>query len=904
MSERSPRTLYSWIDVQLALEESRARGCWPNWLKAASVYFDSVLLRVVQHTERSDVREFLGDIFGARFEPESQTILLESAPDQIRSMAVEIEDSEDSPTGGRPPGLEPFFRRLAILPTSPSGVVLPTPLPPGPPDIVAFYSFKGGVGRTTHLLALLQCLGTSAKPTRALVIDADLEAPGITSLLDAEKSFSPASFSFADLLALAQSDTSDDFSDTLRVATHAIRRQTLDLTPSGMSVSHYVLPAYRSQSQAIRLDVRPEHLVARPGRSWVLAELVADLGKRLDVGLVLIDLRAGFSELASPFLFDPRFHRIIVTTPSRQSLDGTKVVLRQLAKIPIPADREDLRDPTVIVSFVLPELLTGDLIKDTTDGLLETYPEGEIDVDLAKLRIEYTTFAQELLYLPSISDAVERLSGSTMCRVMGQIADEVVARRHPDWAGTPTQGVETVRDSLCSLAKRLEYAESGEGNQFLKTAPLRALAQQSTGTVPIAVVMGSKGAGKTYTYLQIARSKIWSEFVLQALGSVSQDRSLIWPLLASMNLERSALGAVNELRRATGELLGVQNPLASTAISDLINESLRHAAADETWWRHRWFTIFARSLGLSSGADNEAASRLVEMLRRRNQRVVLLIDGLEDLFRELEKNPAQRTALRALLQGVPNHLRELPDQSLGILIFVRGDLARAAISQNFGQFFHRYESFALIWNEEEALRLAVWMADAAGLSTQGRMPERMTVDDAKSFLYSLWGRKLGSDDSREARSAEWVIAALSDFLGQIQARDLVRFLRHAAAYSQNAKLTDRILAPRAVRDAIAPCSEEKIKEIEQEIPRLKSIFAKLQSSAGIRIPFDAASSGLTSEEIGFLATVGALTEDKGEYFMPEIFRRGLGFQLAEGKRPRVLGLARQRIGARQGLFPF
>ena len=53
-----------------------------------------------------------------------------------------------------------------------------------------------------------------------------------------------------------------------------------------------------------------------------------------------------------------------------------------------------------------------------------------------------------------------------------------------------------------------------------------------------------------------------------------------------------------------------------------------------------------------------------------------------------------------------------------------------------------------------------------------------------------------------ARTAEWVIAALIDFLGQIQARDLVRFLRHAAANPRNTTVTDRILAPRAIRDAI------------------------------------------------------------------------------------------------------
>ena len=42
-------------------------------------------------------------------------------------------------------------------------------------------------------------------------------------------------------------------------------------------------------------------------------------------------------------------------------------------------------------------------------------------------------------------------------------------------------------------------------------------------------------------------------------------------------------------------------------------------------------------------------------------------------------------------------------------------------------------------------------------------------------------------NSREGRSAEWVIAALSDLKGQIQARDLVRLLSLAANNSMNDK---------------------------------------------------------------------------------------------------------------------
>ena len=48
--------------------------------------------------------------------------------------------------------------------------------------------------------------------------------------------------------------------------------------------------------------------------------------------------------------------------------------------------------------------------------------------------------------------------------------------------------------------------------------------------------------------------------------------------------------------------------------------------------------------------------------------------------------------------------------------------------------------------------------------------------------------KLGRKDSREAFSDRWILAALSDFTGQLQARDIVRFLRYSSEGYWEAKL--------------------------------------------------------------------------------------------------------------------
>ena len=88
--------------------------------------------------------------------------------------------------------------------------------------------------------------------------------------------------------------------------------------------------------------------------------------------------------------------------------------------------------------------------------------------------------------------------------------------------------------------------------------------------------------------------------------------------------------------------------------------------------------------------------------------------------------------------------------------------------------------------------------------------------------------KLGKNSSNEAYSSRWILAALSDFNGQLQARDIIRFLYCATEQvgKRSFYYNDRILMPKEVRDAVSSCSKEKIKEIKTEYEQLKPILEK------------------------------------------------------------------------------
>ncbi len=270
------------------------------------------------------------------------------------------------------------------------------------------------------------------------------------------------------------------------------------------------------------------------------------------------------------------------------------------------------------------------------------------------------------------------------------------------------------------------------------------------------------------------------------------------------------------------------------------------------------------------------------------------------MFQSFATVDAEQIALRALLQDVPEWLRQQPGQPLGILVFVRRDIVVAAVHQNAAQLMARYEPYALQWSREEVLRLVAWVVLKAQIGIlEGLSIKTLQAKEEQELietLVPLWGRKVGSDRSREGRSAEWVIAALSDLRGQIQARDLIRFIRLAATASRDdVRWTDRLLVPAAMRSVLLECSRKKIEEIEMENAALKEVFTKLRNLPieKRQIPFTLENIALQSEEIKILEANGVVLQERNEYYFPEIFRLGLNFERAAGARPRILALARR-----------
>jgi len=106
---------------------------------------------------------------------------------------------------------------------------------------------------------------------------------------------------------------------------------------------------------------------------------------------------------------------------------------------------------------------------------------------------------------------------------------------------------------------------------------------------------------------------------------------------------------------------------------------------------------------------------------------------------------------------------------------------------------------------------------------------------------------------------------------------------------------ERILSPTAIKGSITECSREKINETKIENESLKNIFSYIDKLPTIQkiVPFKRENINLDTDQIQTLVSYGVLIRDEEYYYIPEIFRLGLGFKLSKGARPRTLYLARR-----------
>jgi MinD-like ATPase involved in chromosome partitioning or flagellar assembly len=882
----------TWLDVERRFKKATANYTrLPPFIASISCYVDSAEIEYVK--DRDLATAWIKELFDRSARNDASAISL-----LIGDCSYELEYIEG--VGSSRPVIDyPLWRDQAYSDAT-SQRVFPKNWSAAP-EVVAFHSFKGGVGRTTSLMTYASgYLNQENRETsKVLLIDADLEAPGISFWLTNENQ---PTVSFIQLLEAIHYPPKN-LDEVLEFFASELRKTSINV--GGASREIFILPAALHISQILDMQVQPEHLAKNPSNPWRLTDALQLLGAKLGADIVFVDLRAGLSELASPILFDPRVEHFFVTTVAPQSITGMVEVLERFHKFQssLPEDQRRLAKPSVIISLLTAQLKQLDVYTTAVQRINEAHPAPEDDALSPGIELLEVEFQESLMSIGHVRQALELLPASSLHKSALRWAsgkqEPVAEKSKTEKTADPSSINDAAR--LFDTCEKFQFAERAATDDMLVTDPLRNLAKHFATELPNIVSVGAKGAGKTFTYLQICRTRTWRNF-LEKLGQKHATISggLIYPLLVSTNVEHESLEVVKAARKECETKLGFTPPTGAKLINNRIATALRDPDTD---WEMFWEQVI-----ISEFSDEfKTLEQLNIWLHVQGESIVLVIDGIEDLFDSPEDDQIQRNAVKALLQ-LPNRLNQLDDRKIGLACFARADYVQAVIRQNLAQYLSRFQPFRLEWTPESFLRLAYWICGKAEIiGADADAAERQTTEQLMLSLERLWGKKMGGDSSKEASTARWVFAALCDLNGRLQARDLVRFLKISAKLTvrdRNVFWADRVLAPEAIRKSLPECSNEKVKEASSEIKVLQQWQEALEkiSAEFKKVPFSATAVGLSNERLGTLRELGIVYEDVDQldetnrFYLPEIYRWGLGFQSSAGGRPRVQALLKRNLG--------
>ncbi|MEA9421994.1 ParA family protein [Aeromonas sanarellii] len=209
---------------------------------------------------------------------------------------------------------------------------------------VVFFSIKGGVGRSTALGASAWALARQGK--RVLVLDLDLESPGLSSALlphDRQPKYGITDWLVEDLV-----DNGDALLEDLY--------GTSDLPVAGQI---YLVPAH---------GLEPGEYVSKLGRVWMpkvdatlrhevwssrLNRLLGQLEERLRPDVILIDSRAGIDEVAAACVTELGVHTVMMfATQGRQTWTGYQALFAHWQRCGVITD---IRERLQLVAGLVPD---------------------------------------------------------------------------------------------------------------------------------------------------------------------------------------------------------------------------------------------------------------------------------------------------------------------------------------------------------------------------------------------------------------------------------------------------------------------------------------------------------------------------------------------------------------------
>ena len=561
---------YTWKDIERYCLKRKKE--WLAGIEIMDFYPDEILVYIKKNIYEQKVYDFFNEFFPRNYNYIDKTIKLDKCE---RVLQISIENEYELWQEKTLPLFEKAIYMDSVYPN--------TYLKDLECPVISFHSYKGGVGRTLSLLAFAQAwtnVHANSNKNKLLIVDSDLEAPGLTWIQGA---YNEDNFSYLDLLTLIQDVNDTDIDQIVELASNEIGKLSIPIETEEQKIEHLFLPTFRYDEQLFDLYASPNSVIMGKNREYILAEILSKIAAKLGVAAVLVDLRAGISEYSAPLIFDPRVKKYFVTSTSYQSVTGTKKLLEYVSKgLKIT---EDSNLPTILLSMV-PNTLGNYEKQGIIEELVSCFNADERNERLLDNMVVELPFASELVHLTKLQQIFANLKNRDMLMVI----EKIVTQNYGNSEDTENEYTEKQRRILLKkihdFADKQITAEANGAVKLLLTEPIKNLCLKYSDQIPVAIVNGAKGSGKTFLYRQMIEQQDWNTF----RGSISdkqiQNRGGYFiPVFATQNGTE-----LSEILNSCIDTVNTKMPFAQISKSIYIDNAvkLERQSRKETEWIEFW----------------------------------------------------------------------------------------------------------------------------------------------------------------------------------------------------------------------------------------------------------------------------------------------------------------------------
>lgn len=759
----------------------------------------------------------------------------------------------------------------------------------GIPRTVVFYSYKGGVGRTTALVHVAYQLAIRGR--KVVAVDLDLEAPGLGDTLHLEPQPQKGLIDYF----YERAYLPEGVQPTISVA-DILGEVRIDDAKGRL----FVVPAGRvGLSYLTKVDdLRSDTVTSQGVDLWTT--FAEEIGKHLDPDVILVDSRTGINEWGAFSLFRAADQVVAFLYPNDQNLSGG-LLLRDLVEAKGTAIHFVFSPVPVAdgAGYDKVQSYWNQLVMARTDAELEDSEEAESGQEQPEPLV--------LPYVPAIALADKYpVVGllSYYSKIANLIDDDTTAAKLADLL----MGVDRWRilDDLSFPMVDATDPRHDLRNLFQRTADFDRFLDQNT-----SLIRGRKGTGKSALYwLLLKHNQTARELARGRLDHVvchsGHGRFRIRPTRDEFSEIDKALATEGGSWEAfwRGYLVlrlfldGRSLPRGRnySPLRNLLKPGLRTA---------RWKIEHTRAL-IQLATSAELKLLVKDVLYDIDDQQKDCKTHLWFLYDDLDEDIPDADGLRQrALSGLFQMVQDADARRLNWIhfkIFLREDIWSRLVFDNKSHFNGR--DLLLQWSRTDFMRLALrqTLQSREYQELVQRFAPVDSIDQAdeetiESALQLLWGSRR-ERGRRSKYVSRWVYERLTDASGTTFPRSLNELLRAARDHELQyrgqtvAHPSDRLLRAQSLNQGLVAASNQRCAEMREEYPELIPFFDVLNEVPAVASEKDIERawsrsamhvSPSFSDFVELLQSIGLVSRVNDQYRFAHIFVHGFNMP-REGRK--------------------